>query len=261
MLQDVGHIWLAVGASLAAGLATALGALLLYVRHTYSDRVIATTLGFGAGVMLGAMFFALITPALAISGAAYPDSRMLPFLLVGLSLVLGAWFVSQVERLLPHEHMIKGHEGGDGISVRGAWLFVIAIAVHNLPEGIAVGVSFGGNDLSNGLAVSSAIALHNIPEGITAGIGLLAAGYSMRTAVGVSALMGGVETLGGLVGVVAVTAVAPLLPYALAFAGGTMLYVTSHEVIPESHRPPYSRWGTWGVIAGFLLMMALNEIF
>lgn len=260
MTEPANLIVLGILASLVAGLSTGVGALPIFLRRTYPERAIAAMLGFGAGVMLAATSFSLLMPAL--EAARVQQAHVLGALaVVGAGVLAGAACMFAAEKLLPHEHLYKGREGGDLIALKGTWLFVTAIAVHNFPEGLAVGVGFGGGDINNGLAITTGIALQNLPEGLVAALSLLAAQYSLRTAFGVAALTGAVETVGGFIGIAAVTLVAPLLPFALAFAGGAMLHVISQEIIPESHRFGFERSATGGVIVGFVLMMSLDSLF
>lgn len=244
-------------ASLIAGLATGIGALPIFVVRSVSARLNDALLGVAAGLMLGASVFSLILPALAAC-AARTGSETLATLDVAASILAGGVLLWAVHRILPHEHFVKGREGLDGARVKGLWLFATAITVHNFPEGLAIGVGFGGGDVGNGLALTAAIFLQNLPEGFAVALAMLALDYRPSAAVIVALLTGLAETVGGFVGAGVVTLSASLLPYALAFAAGTMLFVISHEIIPETHRNGHETAATFGVLFGFVTMMLLD---
>jgi len=244
-------------ASLIAGLATGIGALPIFVVRSVSAGLNDVLLGIAAGLMLGASAFSLILPAIA-AGTARTGSETLATLDVAASILAGGALLWLVHRILPHEHFVKGREGVDGARAKGLWLFTAAITVHNFPEGLAIGVGFGGGDVGNGLALTTAIFLQNLPEGFAVALAMLGLGYRRSTAVLVALLTGLAETVGGFVGAGAVTLSASLLPYALAFAAGTMLFVISHEIIPETHRNGHETPATFGVLFGFVLMMVLD---
>jgi len=237
-------------ASLAAGLATGAGALPVLFTKKVSDRLLDVMLGFSAGVMLAATSFSLIVPAIDLSG---------PWVVV-FGVVLGAFVLHLIDRLIPHFHPALGAEGPpSGLS--RVWLFVIAITIHNFPEGLAVGVSFGSGDVAAGLVVATAIGLQNMPEGLAVALPLLREGYSRRKSLVYGTLTGLVEPIGGLLGITLVSIFHPILPWALAFAAGAMLFVVSDEMIPESHRKGFEREATFGLIVGFVVMMLLDCIF
>ena len=242
-------------ASLAAGSATAVGALpLLFVRRI-PDALQDSMLGFAAGVMLAASFFSLILPAL--EQAQDSHSGAVPALIVIFGLLLGAACLHLMDRYAPHEHFIAGPEGQWSASLRRIWLFVIAITLHNFPEGLAVGVGFGGGE-ERGRVLAIGIGLQNIPEGLAVTAALLTENYRRTTAVAIGAATGMVEPLGGFLGVSAVSLFEVLLPYALGFAAGAMIYVVSDEIIPETHRKGHERLATLGLMLGFAVMMFLD---
>lgn len=250
----------AVGAALLGGLvaagATAVGTVPACFAHRISRRMQDTMLGFGAGVMLAASSFSLILPGLRAArelGAGAWGAG----LLIAFAIGLGAGLVLALDRLVPHEHFIKGVEGGAPQRLKRTWLFVFAICLHNLPEGLAIGVGYA-NGLASGNVLTMGIALQDIPEGLVVAIALIAAGYRRAVAVGVGMASGLFEPVGALVGAGLVVAVPLLLPGGLGFAAGAMLYVVSHEVIPESHRQGHERWATAGLMLGFVLMMLLD---
>lgn len=243
-------VWIGAAASLIAGLATGAGALPVLFTRKVSDRLLDVTLGFSAGVMLAATFFSLLVPAIDLGG----------IWVAVLGTVLGAILLHLVDRSVPHFHPALGAEGpSSGLS--RVWLFALAITIHNFPEGLAVGVSFGSGDVSAGLVVAMAIGLQNMPEGLAVALPLLREGYSRRRSLWFGTLTGLVEPVGGLLGVALVSVFYPILPWALAFAAGAMLFVVSDEIIPESHRKGFEREATFGLIAGFVIMMLLDCLF
>jgi ZIP family zinc transporter len=234
-------------ASLLAGLATGLGALPVLFTRKISDKLLDVLLGFSAGVMLAATAFSLLVPAVDSGG---------PLIAVS-GVALGAVSLHLIDRFVPHFHPVSGPEGPSSKLPR-VWLFVIAITIHNFPEGLAVGMGFGSGDVAAGLVVAVAIALQNMPEGLAVALPLIREGYSRRKSLGYATLTGLVEPLGGLLGLVLVSFFLPFQPLGLAFAGGAMLFVVSDEMIPESHRKGFEREATFGLIAGFVLMMLLD---
>jgi len=243
-------ILLGSAASLAAGLATGAGALPVLFAKKISDKLMDVMLGFSAGVMLAATSFSLIVPAIDLSG---------PWVAV-FGIVLGAFVLHLIDRSIPHFHPALGAEG-PSTKLPRVWLFVIAITIHNFPEGLAVGVSFGSGDVAAGLVVAMAIGLQNMPEGLAVALPLVREGYTRRRALWYGTLTGLVEPVGGLLGVALVSIFHPILPWALAFAAGAMLFVVSDEMIPESHRKGFEREATFGLIAGFVIMMLLDSLF
>ena len=253
-------VWNAfVGGSVAA-LATALGTVPVMLSQRLSERVQDTLFGFGAGVMLAACAFSLIIPGLAAARAQGLDGRGAGGV-IGASILLGGAALMLMDRLLPHEHFIKGREGMDGQAVRKlrrTWLFVFAIALHNLPEGLAIGVGYAGNDGLRANALATGIAIQDVPEGLVVAVALLAAGYKRWIAVGLGMASGLVEPLGAVLGASIIGWSAALLPWGLGFAAGAMVFVISHEIIPESHRKGHEAYATSGLMIGFVLMMLLD---
>ncbi len=237
-------------ASLIAGLATGLGALPVLFFKEVSHRVLDAMLGFAGGVMLAATAFGLLIPAVEMGGASVAVGGFLA----------GGMFVYLLDRYVPHEHLIKGH-GGPSSDLSGTSLLVLAIAIHNFPEGLAVGISFGGGNIGMATVIAIGIALQNMPEGSAVAFPLVKEGFSRRKAIWYSTLTGMVEPIGGLVGVSVVGLARPFLPVGLAFAGGAMAFVVSHEMIPESHRKGHELEATTGFMMGFALMMVLDVIF
>ncbi len=237
-------------ASTAAGLATGVGALPALAVREVSRRVLNVMLGFAAGVMLAATCFSLIIPAIEFGGVWIT--------VVGLA--AGALALDIVDRTVPHFHAVAGREGPSS-AMRKVWLFVLAITIHNFPEGLAVGVGFGGGDVAAGTALAIGIGLQNMPEGLAVALPLLREGYSRWAALGIALATGLVEPLGGLLGAGIVSVARPFLPFGLAFAAGAMLFVIADEIIPETHSQGNERLATFGLIVGFLVMMALDNLF
>jgi len=244
---------------LVAAFATAAGALPAMFGKTMSQKWTDTTLGFAAGVMLSASYFSLILPGIAAAEEIY-GSVVLAALVAGIGIALGATFVWSLDKILPHEHFKSGREGADAWRIARIWLFVIAITIHNLPEGLSIGVAFGGGDTANGITVMTGISLQDIPEGLAVAVALIGLGYSRVKAFLVTALTGLVEAVGGFLGATAVVVSSQLLPWGLTFAAGAMLYIISHEIVPETHRNGHQNRATVGLIFGLILMMFLDVV-
>jgi zinc transporter, ZIP family len=256
-LQSLSPVILGFLGSLFAGVMTGVGALPVLFGRAPSSRWRDTSLGFAAGVMLAASFFSLIIPALEAAETRY-DSGAVPALIVCAAILLGMGAVALMNELIPHEHFRSGREGPEAASLRRVWLFIIAITIHNIPEGLAVGVSFGGEGWAGGFPLALGIGLQNAPEGLAVAVALLGEGYSPRHAFGIALLTGLVEPLAGLLGAAALVVAQPLLPWGLAFAAGAMLYVISHEIIPETHRHGHQKRATTGLAVGLVVMLFLD---
>ena len=243
--------------ALGVGGATVIGALLGFIikgkSHKFSDII----LSFAAGVMLSAAVVGLILPSLE-----YGESRGVSLLITVAGIFCGALCLNLIDKLVPHLHRLSGMAGEEAhpeatAQFNKVLLFVIAIAIHNLPEGIAAGVSFGTGDVGQALTVAGGIALQNIPEGMVIIAPMIAAGVSRRTFV-IALMTGVVEVIGTLIGYLAVGISTAILPFALAFAGGTMLYVISDEMIPETHAHGNERAATYALLVGFAVMLAFD---
>ena len=243
-------------ASVLAGLSTGVGALPAYFFRNVSDKFLNTMLGGAAGVMLAATSFSLIVPGIESGDALWPGYGV--YVMVA-GMLFGAVFLDRMDHWLPHEHFVMGHEGPDS-KLRKIWLFIIAITIHNFPEGLAVGVGYGGGDIGAGTSLAIGIGLQNMPEGLAVALPLLGLGYPRWKAIGIATLTGLVEPVGGLLGVAAVALFGPVLPFGLAFAAGAMLFVISDEIIPETHSKGKSRLATFGVMVGFVIMMSLDNL-
>lgn len=247
-------------ASLFAGLLTGIGALPVIFGRRIGARTQNALLGFAAGVMLAATAFSLVLPGLHHGTVVY-GSAAWSAMAAAAGILVGGLAVAALHAVLPHEHFVTGRDGADSAQLRRLWLFVFAIALHNFPEGLAVGVGFGGGDIANGLSLALGIGLQNMPEGLAVAVALLSVGYTPGRALAVAAATGLVEVVGGLVGAGAVTLAAPMLPFGLTFAAGAMLFVISNEIIPETHRKGHAAQATGGLMIGFVVMMQLDVLF
>ncbi|MBQ4600580.1 MAG: ZIP family metal transporter [Oscillospiraceae bacterium] len=242
--------------ALGVGGATVIGSLLGFAFKKISHRFSDIVLSFAAGVMLCAAVVGLILPSLEYGGKGG-----FPVTVVGI--FCGAVCLNLLDRIVPHLHRLSGVDQEAHPSqtekLNKVLLFVMAIAIHNLPEGIAAGVGFGTGNTGEALTIAAGIALQNIPEGMVIIAPMLAAGMS-RSRTFIAALMTGIiEVLGTLLGYLAVSVSYAILPFALAFAGGTMLYVISDEMIPETHAHGCERGATYSLLAGFALMLAMSH--
>ncbi len=241
--------------ALGVGGATVFGSLLGFafkkISHKFSDIVLA----FAAGVMLAAAVLGLIVPSLEYGG-----NWALPVTVIGI--FCGALFLNFLDRLVPHLHRLSGVDQEEhphqSNQLNKVLLFVMAIAIHNLPEGIAAGVGFGTGNTGEAMTIALGIALQNIPEGMVIIAPMLAAGMKPGRTFVIALFTGIVEVLGALLGYFAVSISSAILPFALAFAGGTMLYVISDEMIPETHAHGVERGATYSLLAGFCLMLAMS---
>ena len=236
--------------ALGVGGATVIGSCIGFIFKKVSHKFTDIVLSFAAGVMLAAAVLGLILPSLDYGG-----KFGLIFTVVGI--FAGAFCLNLIDKLVPHMHKLVGvdHEGHASSSLNKVLLFVTAIAIHNLPEGIAAGVGFGAGDVSQALIIAGGIALQNIPEGMVIIGPMLAAGISPARAFAVALVTGLIEVVGTLIGFFAVSVASAILPFALAFAGGTMLYVISDEMIPETHAHGSERAATYALLVGFCVML------
>ena len=226
--------------------------LILFFKKEVSQKFIDAFLGFAAGVMLTASFTSLVIPGIEEGG----------LLKVLIGILTGTLLIDLINRFIPHMHFIKGKEGVKGERIKAVWLFIIAITLHNMPEGLAVGVGFGSGKLKEALTLMIAIGIQNIPEGFAAAVSSWSAGLGKRfysSFVGIRA--GFVEIPLAVLGAWLVSAMKGTLPYAMGAAAGAMLYVISDEIIPETHRKEHERVATLGVIGGVIVMLYLDMVF
>ena len=241
--------------ALGVGGATVIGALLGFIFKKTSHKFNDIVLSFAAGVMLAAAVFGLVLESLEYGG-----KYSIAVTVVGV--FCGAIFVNLIDKLVPHLHKLTGVDQEKHPSkteqLNKVLLFVIAIAIHNLPEGIAAGVGFGTGNTAEALTIAGGIALQNIPEGMVIIAPMIAAGMSGGRTFIIALMTGVVEVIGTLLGYFAVSISTAVLPFALAFAGGTMLYVISDEMIPETHAHGNERGATYSLLLGFCVMLAFD---
>lgn len=241
--------------ALGVGGATVIGSVLGFVfkkiSHKFSDIVLA----FAAGVMLSAAVLGLIMPSLEYGGKY-------GLIITVVGIFVGALCLNLIDKLVPHLHKLVGAdiEPHNNANLSKVLLFVTAIAIHNLPEGIAAGVGFGSGDTNRALIIAGGIALQNIPEGMVIIGPMLAAGVTPRKTFVCAMITGLVEVFGTLIGYFAVSIASAILPFALAFAGGTMLYVISDEMIPETHAHGNERGATYAILVGFCVMLITDVL-
>ncbi len=240
-------------ASLIAGLATGIGSLPIFFTRNVSKQLLDALLGFAAGVMLAATSFSLVLPAIEKGGGGIRGAGI-----ALLGILLGGVFLDLVDKFFPDTNLLASSTE-KSLTMRRIWLFVIAITVHNFPEGLAVGVGFGDGDIVNGLSLAIGIGLQNMPEGLAVALPLLREGFPPWKAFLVALATGLVEPIGGLMGVGLVQIARPLLPLTLAFAAGAMLFVISHEIIPEVQKNTSSKVATHALMIGFVIMMFLDN--
>jgi len=250
-------VLLGFGGGMVAAIATTAGAIPALIGRSMSQRTGDTMLGFAAGVMLSASYFSLILPGIEAAETLH-GSLVLAALIAGAGIAMGAGFVAWLNATLPHEHFQTGREGADPKALARIWLFVLAITIHNFPEGLSIGVAFGAGEMANGLSVMTGISLQDIPEGLAVAVALIGQGYSRKRAFFVTMATGLVEPVGALLGAAAVSVSGALLPWGLTFAAGAMLYIISHEILPETHRNGHQNRSTAGLIFGLVLMMVLD---
>ena len=241
--------------AIGVGGATVVGALIGFLfknaSHKFSDMIQS----FAAGIMLAAAVFGLILPSLEYGGR-------FSWLITVAGIFTGALFLNVIDKIVPHLHRLAGAdiETHRSTDINRVLLFVVAIAIHNFPEGIAAGVGFGAGDDTGALIIAGGIALQNIPEGMIIISPMLAAGLKPRRVFVIAALTGLVEVVGTLIGYFAVSIASAILPFALAFAGGTMIYVVSDEMIPETHAHGNERGATYALLIGFCTMLVLDVL-
>ena len=243
---------LALITALGVGGSTIIGVLIGFLFHKVPHRFNDAILGFAAGIMLSAAILGLIVPSIE-EGNIW---------ITAIGILTGAVFLNVADKVTPHLHHITGVDqethGASQNSLNKIMLFVMAIAIHNLPEGIAAGVGFGGENIANAVTVALGIALQNIPEGMVIVSPLIMAGVKKRRVLAIASFTGLVEVIGTMIGFFAVSVATAILPFALAFAGGTMIYVVSDEMIPETHSHGYERMATYSLLAGFITMLILD---
>lgn len=245
---------LAVISAFGVGGATIFGVILGFIFNRVSHKFNDSVLGFAAGIMLASAILGLVVPSL--------EEGNVWITLAGI--ICGAFFLNCADKLTPHLHNISADESSEEIhpekqkNLDKVLLFVIAIAIHNFPEGIAAGVGFGTENIGNAITVALGIALQNIPEGMIIVSPLIMAGAAKRKVFFIACFTGVIEIAGTMIGYGAVNIATVILPFALAFAGGTMIYVVSDEMIPETHSHGYERLATYALLIGFMAFVLMD---
>ncbi len=245
-------IWMGFWGGVFTTLLNTLGAALVLMFRNPSQRFMDASLGFAAGVMLAASFTSLILPGVEMGG-------IVPVII---GILAGSFFLDVSDHLIPHMHSIIGTEGLHPERIKAVWLFIIAITLHNMPEGLAVGVSFGSGKVREAIVLMIAIGIQNIPEGFSVAVSAISAGYTRGFyAIYTGIRSGLVEIPLALLGAWAVHKIHVIIPYAMGFAAGAMLYVISDEIVPETHRKGHERYATFGTIMGIVVMLYLDMVF
>lgn len=262
-LVNINPILLALYATTFTWLVTACGAALVFLFKEMSRKVLDGMLGFTGGVMMAASYWSLLAPAIEMSEA----QGKIPWLAPGIGFLAGALFLYGLDKLIPHLHINFNRNEAEGIKTdwKSTTLLVLAITLHNIPEGLAVGVAFGaaaagvdGASIGAAVALAIGIGLQNFPEGMAVSFPLRRQGVSKRKSFFYGQLSAIVEPVAGVIGAATVMIMQPFLPYALAFAAGAMIYVVIEEVVPETQRANNTDVATLGFIGGFLIMMTLD---
>lgn len=244
-------------------LVTALGAGLVFFFKRLNQRALDSMLGFAAGVMIAASFWSLLAPAIEMA----ESMGKISWIPAVVGFLLGGIFLRFADRILPHLHMGQPDNAAEGIKTtwQRSVLLVLAITLHNIPEGLAVGVAFGalkygfpGATLAGAMALALGIGIQNFPEGAAVSVPLRREGMSRPKAFWYGQLSGMVEPIAGVIGALLVILIRPLLPYALSFAAGAMIFVVIEELVPESQTSGHSHWATAGAMLGFAVMMVLD---
>ncbi len=262
-LLDYNPVLLALGATLFTWFLTAMGAAMVFFFKTINKKVLNSMLGFAAGVMIAASFWSLLKPAIEMA----EENGDIPWVPAVVGFLLGGAFLLLIDKILPHLHMGLAREKAEGIKTQ--WqrsvLLVLAITLHNIPEGLAIGVTFGAlahnsdvGMLAGAIALAIGIGLQNFPEGAAVSIPLRREGFSRLRAFNYGQMSGIVEPIAGVAGAYLVLSVTPILPYALAFAAGAMIFVVVEELIPESQTGNETDLSTIGAMLGFATMMLLD---
>lgn len=255
------YVKLALYATLFTWLVTAIGAAMVFTIRKISNKIMSLMFGFGAGVMIAASFFSLIAPGVELA----IEMQQISYLVVGLGFLIGALFIFIIDLLMPHLHLYKDKPEGRSSSWSRKVLLVLAITLHNIPEGLAIGVAFGSAlakiesaSVASAWILAIGIGLQNFPEGMAVSIPLRTEGMSRRKAFFYGQASGMVEPISAILGVILVTIIRPILPFVLGFAAGAMIYVVAEELIPSGKTSKEDKFGTIGVIIGFVIMMVLD---
>lgn len=240
-----------------AAAATALGTLPVLLSQNFSKRTYDCFLGFGAGVMLGATSFSLVIPALAAAKAG-GSGNWGASLSVGAGILIGAGLLLVLDLVISADGILQVTDGRNAHSLKRAWLFVWAVALHNMPEGLAIGVAYAGVDLGKANSLATGISIQDVPEGLVVALALRTVGYGRGLSAALGVASGLIEPVAAVAGVALIGISAGLLPFALAAAAGAMLFVIANDVVPESHQNGHGTWASVALIFGFILMTVLD---
>lgn len=261
--ESLDHVYQALLATGFTWFLTAAGAGLVFFFKGFNQKVLDLMLGFAAGVMIAASYWSLLKPAIEMAA----DSALPPWIPAAIGFLFGGIFLRVVDNYLPHLHIGFPEEEAEGIktSLHRSVLLILAITIHNIPEGLAVGVAFGAlaadlpsASLGGAVALALGIGIQNFPEGTSVSVPLRRENYSRLKSFWYGQLSGFVEPISGLLGAIAVIVVKPMLPYALAFAAGAMIYVVIEELVPEAQLEGNADIATMGAMLGFTIMMSLD---
>lgn len=264
LVHQIGPVWAALIATTFTWLVTAAGASLVFFFKTIDRKVLDIMLGFTGGVMVAASFWSLLNPAIEMSERLYPSMKWMP---AAVGFLMGSMFIFALDKYMPHLHLNFGEHETEGMKTqwRKTTLLILAITLHNIPEGLAVGVLFGAAangmpeaSIAGAIALAFGIGIQNFPEGLAVSVPLRRQGLSRFRSFWYGQLSAIVEPIAGVVGAIAVMYMQPILPFALAFAAGAMIYVVVEEVIPETQRDKYTDLAVMGFIGGFIVMMVLD---
>jgi ZIP family zinc transporter len=263
-LHEIGPVWAALIATSFTWFVTAAGASLVFFFKTINRKVLDIMLGFTGGVMVAASFWSLLNPAIEMSERLFPSMKWMP---AAVGFLMGSMFIFVLDKYMPHLHLNFGEHESEGMKTqwRKTTLLILAITLHNIPEGLAVGVLFGAAangmpeaSIAGAIALAFGIGIQNFPEGLAVSVPLRRQGLGRFKSFWYGQLSAVVEPLAGVLGAVAVIYMQPILPFALAFAAGAMIYVVVEEVIPETQRDKYTDLAVMGFIGGFIVMMVLD---
>jgi ZIP family zinc transporter len=264
LVHQIGPVWAALIATTFTWFVTAAGASLVFFFKTIDRKVLDIMLGFTGGVMVAASFWSLLNPAIEMSERLYPTMKWMP---AAVGFLMGSMFIFALDKYMPHLHLNFGEHETEGMKTqwRKTTLLILAITLHNIPEGLAVGVLFGAAangmpeaSVAGAIALAFGIGIQNFPEGLAVSVPLRRQGLSRFRSFWYGQLSAIVEPIAGVVGAIAVIYMQPILPFALAFAAGAMIYVVVEEVIPETQRDKYTDLAVMGFIGGFIVMMVLD---
>ena len=259
--MDFYYVRMALYATIFTWALTALGGAMVFAFKKVSEKLMSLMFGFGAGVMLAASFFSLIAPGIDLA----IDMNQISYIVVGMGVLFGGIFIFLIDILIPHLHLKAETPEGVSSSWSRKILLVIAITLHNIPEGLAIGVAFGtiatgvtGATLSAAWVLAIGIGLQNFPEGMAVSVPLRSEGMSRRKAFFYGQASGIVEPISAVIGAILVMFIRPILPFVLGFAAGAMIYVVAEELIPSGKTSKENKYGTVGVMIGFIIMMVLD---